>query len=263
MRNESQNAVTHAPHREAPAIASHYWLAKHGHLCVARGHVVLLDLKRDKYLTVASPEELAHWVVGWPVAADAPGGESGIPAGHDGAAHPSAPVSLSKLVRDGLLTSDPACGKSAGPTTIPRPCSALVHFQFGVRPRMKLRHANAVGRAWLTARIAHRRLSMQRLVERVQERKARAAHRPWDAQQARDLVTAFLWLRPLFYSSREACLLDSLVLLELLAHHNLFPTWVFGVKLAPFSAHCWIQEDGIVLNDTPEHAASYTPILDV
>ncbi len=260
MRNESQNAVTHAPHREAPAIASRYWLAKHTYLCVARGHVVLLDLQRDKYLSVASPEELAPWVAGWPVASRS---ASAAIAEGGGPADPVIPASLLKLAQTGILTADPVSGKTAEVAAIPRPCSALVHFQFGVHPQVKLRHANAVGKAWLTARIAHRRLSMQRLVERVQERKARAAHRPWDVQQARDLVTAFLWLRPLFYSSREACLLDSLVLLELLAHHNLFPTWVFGVKLAPFSAHCWIQEDGIVLNDTPEHAASYTPILGV
>ena len=136
-----------------------------------------------------------------------------------------------------------------------------MNCQFGARPRVKLSHAVAVGRAWLTARIVRRRLSMQRLVERVQERKARAAHRSWDVHQARELVTAFLWLRPIFYSSREACLLDSLVLLELLARHGLFPTWVYGVKLAPFAAHCWIQQGEVVLNDTPEHTGSYIPIL--
>lgn len=263
VQNESLNAVTSATYRESAAIANRYWLAKHVQLCVVHDHVVMLDLLRDKYLAVASPEELAPWVAGWPVASDPIAGASGTSVARASSVDLPIPGSLSRLVRDGLLTSDAASGKPANPTTIPRPRSALVQFQFGVRPRVKSIYAVAVGRAWLTARIARRRLSMQRLVERVQERKARAAHRSWDAQQARDLATAFFWLRPLYYSSRGACLLDSLVLLELLAHHGLYPTWVFGVRLSPFGAHCWVQHGDVVWNDTPEHASSYTPIMGV
>lgn len=164
-------------------MASRYWLAKHVHLCTVYDHVVMLDLRRDKYLTVASPEELAPWVVGWPIAAN-PGEASASPVRHAGPAEPPVPTSLSRLVRDGLLTSDPAGGKPADSVTILRPHSALVQSQFGVRTGVKSIYAVAVGRAWLAARIARRGLSMQRLVERVQERNARAAHRSWDAQQA-------------------------------------------------------------------------------
>lgn len=261
VQNETLNtAGTAASHREAPATANRYWLQKHVHLCVAHGHVVMLDLKRDKYLAVASPEELAPWVNGWPVGLGSPGKASLAAVDHDAPADSAIPASLSRLVRDGLLTSDPTYGKTAGLATIQRPCSALVHFQFGTRPRVKPTRAFAVGKAWLSARIALRCLSLQRLVERVQERKARA-HAPCDVQQARDLVTAFLWLRPLYYSPRGACLLDSLVLLELLAQREMFPKWVFGIKLAPFSAHCWIQDHDVIWNDTPEYVGSYTPIL--
>jgi Transglutaminase-like superfamily len=244
-----------------PAPTRRYWLEKHVYVCVARGHVVILDLKRDKYLAVASPEELAPWVAGWPVGPRPSAEASGATVDPDAPTDSVTPASLSRLIRDGLLTSDPASGKAAAITTFPQPRSALIHFQFGTRPRVKPTRAIAVGRAWLKARIALSRLSMQHLVERVQERKARTSHRYWDVQQARELVTAFLWLRPLYYSPRGACLLDSLVLIEFLAQHGMFPTWVFGVKLAPFSAHCWIQDHDIVWNDTPERAGSYIPIL--
>jgi Transglutaminase-like superfamily len=259
--NETLNGGAGPSHREAPATAGRYWLARHVYLCVAHGHVVMLDLKRDKYLAVASPEELAPWVTGWPVASRPLGEASSATADRDRPADAAIPASLSRLARDGLLTPDPARGKTADPATIPRPLATLVCFQFGTRPRVKPTHAIALGRAWLKARIALSRMSMQRLVERVQERKARASQRYWDVQQARDIVTAFLWLRPLYYSPRGACLLDSLVLLELLAQREMFPTWVFGIKLAPFSAHCWIQNHDVVWNDTPEHAGGYTPIM--
>jgi Transglutaminase-like superfamily len=260
VRNETLNAETGASHCVA-APTRRYWLEKHVHLCVAHRHVVILDLKRDKYLAVASPEDLAPWVSGWPVASGPSAQASSATVELDAPADSVMPASLSRLIRDGLLTSDPARGKAASITTIPQPSSSLMHFQFGIRPRVNPTHAIALGRAWLKARIALSRLSMQRLVERVQERKARASRRSWDVQQARNLVTTFLWLRPLYYSPRGACLLDSLVLIEFLARHEVFPTWVFGIKLAPFSAHCWIQDHDVVWNDTPERAGSYNPIM--
>jgi transglutaminase superfamily protein len=215
---------------------------------------VMLDLKRDKYLAVTSPETLSAWVAGWPVAANhAPDGSADRPA--------TAPALLSTLIRDGLLTTNPDRGKPAQPATMPKPSSALVEFEFGRHPRASIVRAIAVGRAWRKARSAFGRLPMQRLVERVQERKARASVRSWDVQAAQDLVRQFLWLRSLYYSSRDACLFDSLVLLELLSRNEIFPTWVFGVQAAPFAAHCWIQDHGVVWNDTPEHAATFTPVL--
>jgi hypothetical protein len=53
------------------------------------------------------------------------------------------------------------------------------------------------------------------------------------------------------------------VLLEYLAWYRIFPTWVFGVQTRPFAAHCWLQHENIVLNDTVEHVTRYTPIMTV
>lgn len=261
MQDEPLNSAgTSASHRGSVAAPDRYWLAKHVYVCVTHHHVVMLDLQRDKYLAVTSPEKLTPWVAGWPVPSGLPGQASNA-AGRDCVADLPIPASLSRLVRDGLLTSDPALGKTADMATMPRPSSALVQFRFGIRPRVKPRHAVTVGKAWLTARIAFGRLSLQHLVEQVQDRKTRARQGTWDAQQARDLVTAFLWLRPLYYTARDACLFDSLVLLDLLAQYEIFPTWVLGIKLAPFGAHCWVQDRDVVWNDAPERVGSYTPIL--
>ena len=32
-----------------------------------------------------------------------------------------------------------------------------------------------------------------------------------------------------------------------------FPRWVFGVRARPFVAHCWVQYEDMVFNDTVEH----------
>jgi hypothetical protein len=78
---------------------------------------------------------------------------------------------------------------------------------------------------------------------------------------ARPLVTAFTRLRPLFYTLRAACLLDSLTLLHFLSADGICPDWVFGVKTEPFDAHCWVQQGEVLFNDVPDRVRQYSPIL--
>jgi hypothetical protein len=58
-----------------------------------------------------------------------------------------------------------------------------------------------------------------------------------------------------------ACLYQSCQLFHALAGAGLWADWVFAVRTWPFRAHCWIQVDDLVLNDTVDHVASYDPIL--
>lgn len=57
------------------------------------------------------------------------------------------------------------------------------------------------------------------------------------------------------------CLVRSFVLKRFLARAGLGADWVFGVATWPFRAHCWLQAGDVVLDDTVEHVAGYTPIL--
>jgi hypothetical protein len=50
---------------------------------------------------------------------------------------------------------------------------------------------------------------------------------------------------------------------EFLARHGIHPVWIFGVQARPFAAHCWLQLNGTVLNDTVDHVIGYTPIMAV
>lgn len=56
-------------------------------------------------------------------------------------------------------------------------------------------------------------------------------------------------------------MLDSLVLIEFLALHDVFPDWVIGVKTLPFTAHSWVQTGRFVLNGNPGYVRGYVPIL--
>ena len=59
------------------------------------------------------------------------------------------------------------------------------------------------------------------------------------------------------------CLARSFVLLRFLQRCGGSATWVFGVQTWPFSAHCWLQLDGVALDDVPERLLHYEPILAV
>jgi hypothetical protein len=97
-------------------------------------------------------------------------------------------------------------------------------------------------------------------VERVRGRPRRTPVSVTHRELA-ELVGAFLTLRPFFFAAKDACLFDALSLSEFLATYGVFPNWVFGVQSRPFAAHCWLQLDGLVLNDTIEHVERYTPIM--
>jgi len=57
------------------------------------------------------------------------------------------------------------------------------------------------------------------------------------------------------------CLLRSFMLRRLLDRAGHAHLWVFGVSTWPFRAHCWLQADDLVLDDTCENVRAYQPIM--
>jgi len=58
-----------------------------------------------------------------------------------------------------------------------------------------------------------------------------------------------------------SCLQDSIALGIWLARRSSRPTIVFGVKLDPFAAHCWVQTEAAILNDAPDTVSQFAPVL--
>jgi len=59
------------------------------------------------------------------------------------------------------------------------------------------------------------------------------------------------------------CLYRAALLRQYLGRDRGLATWVFGVTTWPLAAHCWLQVDGLVLNDRLDQVQRYTPILAV
>jgi Transglutaminase-like superfamily len=233
-----------------------YLLAPHVYPCISGQHVILMDLERDKYVAVLPAHRLARRVLGWPVGAAV---EADPP--HDGDAATDALVS--QMLAHGMLVTDPHVGKPAVPVTTTRPQRSLVEFDLDTRPQASAAQLWRFGASCLRAQLSLKLRPIQSIVEAVRERKSRRAQSPQEADQVRlrSLVTAFARLRPLFYTLRCACLLDSLTLLHFLNAEGIHPDWVFGVKTEPFDAHCWVQLGEVLLNDIPDRVRQYSPIL--
>jgi hypothetical protein len=236
------------------SVEQKYWLSAHVHACVTDDYAVLLDLRRDKYMGIAREHlaALAATVHGWPE----PGRYEATPPTS------SANALVRQLVASGVLTMDPAMGKDVRSPVIAPPRFEAVEPDLEYRPRITLRNVSRLSIAAAKAQALLKLRPIEAVVTRVRERKQRENPAgEFDLAAARPLIAEFLYLRPLVFTSRDECLFDSLVLVELLARQRLFPDWLFGVSTNPFKAHSWVQAGDHVLNDLPERIAKFTPIL--
>lgn len=59
------------------------------------------------------------------------------------------------------------------------------------------------------------------------------------------------------------CLVDSLALMRFLGPLAVGTTLIFGVKLEPFAAHCWVQFESVLLNDRSDYVERFVPVRTV
>ncbi len=119
--------------------------------------------------------------------------------------------------------------------------------------------AAAVGAIAHTA-IAFRRHGFHRLLHNVRSTRPKAANRSPEA--VLEAAGAFLRARP-WMPIGGACLQRSYLMLIYLRRLGFDADWVIGVRTWPFFAHCWLQVDGVALDDDVERLVAYTPILRV
>lgn len=226
------------------------------HLCDAGASFVILDLPNDRYLALAPLEAEAMRA--------ALSASTGRPITQTtGAETARSGEGLQSLLDAGIVTADTIHGRPLTTTAWP-PAEASI-LEDARRDEGRLTASRAI--RFVTAAIAAerrlRRRPLHETVEHVRARRLDAQERSscrCDFSAVRDLSAAFGRLRPLHPSARR-CLFDSLALVEFLALYQVHPVWTFGVRLDPWMAHCWVELDGVLLNETLEKAAQFTPIM--
>ncbi len=231
-------------------------LAPHVHACQSDGQVILLDLRRDKYVGVggAHVSALAGAVEGWP---------KGALVENESVVQEDIARLARRLLRQGLLIDKPAECTRLPDASVSEVVTSLGAEDAAPDARVSPRRLFRFLRSAATAAAALRCLSLWSVVHSAAKRRARCGTAteclPLDA--VLEAVAAYEKLRPLVFTSRDQCLFDSLALINFLAYEGLFPRWVIGVKTRPFGAHSWVQSGDVVLNDLHERVRKFRPIL--
>lgn len=168
----------------------------------------------------------------------------------------AAPADLERLAALGLVTAgDDRSGTPRPATVLPAVRASLAEAVSEVRgmPRFGVQLAYYALAAHLAVR--YRRLGA--LIANVESRRHRRRTSAIDITTVAAAYRHYRRLLPL----EAKCLPDSLAFLALVARYGHYPRLVFGVTTGPFAAHCWVQNDDVVLNDAIDHVTLFRPIL--
>ena len=249
--------------------ALNYTLAPHVDGCCVGSYVVLIDTKKDRYIGVPAPEStsLASCIDGWPkeIHGTLPSPVA-IHTDQDATADSTRQL-LDELLAAGLLISSASANARPPRARAERAERALIEGYTEVPFTLKPRDIARFVMSLLQSRKLQR--SFEIWVNHLRTRRAdtssalqsRSFPSDPDMTATRHYLAVFRCIRPFFYGAKDACLFDSMVLAEFLHHYGIFPQVILGVAQDPFSAHCWVQDGPVVLNDDPLHVSQFTPIL--
>lgn len=250
-------------HGNAHSNGGHYrcWCLQHLYVCVAGDNVILLDLRRDKYFAVTgrAARALASVVPGWPTTTSSELEQLPV----------LSETEVRRIVQfyvdSGVLTASESEGKPAIPIQYPPPRDLVpLGFDLDTSRSISCKDIGNVLCGSTLAAYSWRTASLYAIVRQVAARKARAANRtPFDCQAAAELACTYRRLQAFLFTGKNRCLLQSLSFANFLSFYGLFPDWVFGVQTRPFAAHCWLQQDRYLLNETPDGVKLFTPIFAV
>lgn len=202
--------------------------------CCVDGELIFVDLRRDRYIALRGDDRAAfeRLQVGTPNDSDA----------------------MTRLVRTGLIESH-AGENRLQPTAIAIPARDLAATEARFEPVMAFRAAAALRRARRAIRPQNIAATIAKSV------RAKAGLPTGRSEEALASVAisyaASRWVLPV----EPRCLIDAIALDDILLRRGLAATLVFGVRLTPFAAHCWLQGAGTILTGTAAEARNFTPIL--
>lgn len=225
-----------------------YQLKPDIHACIASDVAIFLDLSEQRYFYLKSGEsekfaELCKLQTGSVI-----------------------PKHLESWVRTleerGLIMqADTHIGSHLLPTYEP-PRSSLFDEASIDRPLMSVRSLFSLFVAVLQVNTLWRRRNLSAAIVNVR----RQAGRNGTITKSQDLcrrqsLRTFQVIIPLLITVDDRCLFRSLLLTKYLSLMSVPAEIVIGVQFDPFAAHCWVQSDGIVLNDHLETVLKFTPIF--
>ena len=212
------------------------------HHCLVGGRSIFLDLERDRYFALAKPlDDAFQHILSDPAGVSADEG------------------AVSQLREAGILVATGAL-------------STRLLTDTWKQPRISLYDAILPGSSswWpVLETTAHHliviaMLRCKPIKSLLQERAARKRRLLQPARGPEVLlgtIISRLWASEKIMSPHGRCLSNSIMVFDELLRCGYTAELYFGVSNTPFSAHCWVQIDDMLINDTLENVALYTPLL--
>lgn len=208
--------------------------------CRIGAQAVFLDLPNDRYFCLPARSHRVFLKITERKALDA-----------------SDRASIASLIDMGLLVECKG-------TVVPEPCAAVAlptrslldDLDRGVGMGAILSAARLL--AFTRWQLRHKRLPA--LLDAISHRAIGCKPQFAPDSRVRQTVRAFEAAR-LLLNAEDQCLWRSIALALALVRQGCRPQLIFGVTIAPFTAHCWVQQGETVLNDRPEIIRPFTPIL--
>lgn len=216
--------------------------------CPVDGFLIFLDVEEDRYFRLSHRLErvfLAYL-------------KSDIYSPHE----------VGELVRRNILVPSTTEGEAPHlPAVIAKPTLSLVEQRPHTLPFAPLIQLEVCATVCSTQwRLRRQRLSqiLTNMAAYRQHKAARPSLSSGEPKRVRFEQNASTFRHARRYVPIEtSCLLDSISLVRFLARRGLLSDLVFGVTHNPFAAHCWVQAEGFILNDTVGNVAAHTPIRKV
>ncbi|WP_332817680.1 lasso peptide biosynthesis B2 protein [Sphingopyxis sp.] len=171
----------------------------------------------------------------------------------------------SRLAERGLIGSGP------GPAIAPIEMTGLDESALELPgPRERVGTLEA-GRAMFGARLSLRAAGLAPTLERWRRLERRIARRQRsassgsavsDRDRAAAIARGFAEAR-MFVPAARRCVPDSLALATCLWRRSAPAELYFGVRLAPFAAHCWVQSGNLLLSDPFDIVREFTPVFEL
>ena len=210
-----------------------------GH-CDIDGRTIFLDVRRDRYLMI-SPDLEQHFQKI----------SAGVQLGYN---------DLHALLRTGLFDCSTQNTCSVSSPTLAYPQRAITVSSIHIKMRSKF------GIQWIWAAtcllIFHatiKHLSLKRSL-------ALAELLSWVpfvrlTQSSNAIAIATFQRASILFPKGDRCLPEALALFSYLGRLRPPAKIVFGVSINPFQAHCWLQEEDLVLGQDIEDVLPFRPIL--
>jgi len=207
--------------------------------CLCDQQAVFLDLPLDRYFRLGPDDDRAfqRWA------------KSGAVSG----------AASARLVQRGILVACDEPHKPRPPVELEPPSLDLGEEASGAAGLID------IGRGLLAQRRATSAIRRGKLASLVTALACDAAPRraDRDPEAAVRRIAAAFGSTPLAMRKARQCLPRALAANALCRAAGALPTLVFGVRLEPFAAHCWLQWNAAVIVGDLEQARMFTPILAV